>query len=377
MFRDRISKGKLSVLRIAAIALAIATGYTTVGLAATRPSLQHPTLKAPHLLHNSPDNSVPSVSFLQSSLENSEVTYNLQTPPNLKESEQLQAIVNEVVEMADDKRLPKNPLSITLINVKTGEIAGYSESKERYPASVVKMFWMAAVYAEIEAGILNEGALNRYIAKMIKNSDNDAAAVILDKITNTRSSRARLSKKEFVTWLNKRQFVNRFFRAAGYWTLNINQKTFPVYDINMPAPRGTDLQMRGNPNAPIRNKITTEHAARLLYEICVSGQAVSPSASQKMSAWLKRDLNSEVWKKQDGFNPIRGLLGEGLADTDVEFYSKAGWTPGTRNDVAFVRSPDGETAYILAVFGDSSAYARDGKIFPKMSRLVFDRMSRL
>jgi hypothetical protein len=69
------------------------------------------------------------------------------------------------------------------------------------------------------------------------------------------------------------------------------------------------------------------------------------------------------------------LLGEGLADTDVNFYSKAGGTSTARLDAAFVATKDDKTAYILAVFGNDSAYAEDSDIFPKMSRLVFDQMS--
>ncbi|MFM2063529.1 MAG: hypothetical protein RLZZ507_3199 [Cyanobacteriota bacterium] len=29
---------------------------------------------------------------------------------------------------------------------------------------------------------------------------------------------------------------------------------------------------------------------------------------------------------------------------------------------------------VIAIFGDDKAYAQDEKIFPKMSRLVYDRM---
>jgi hypothetical protein len=54
--------------------------------------------------------------------------------------------------------------------------------------------------------------------------------------------------------------------------------------------------------------------------------------------------------------------------------SKAGWTSSTRQEVAFVKTRKGKTAYILAIFAEDRAYAQDGKIFPKMSRLVFDRM---
>lgn len=118
-------------------------------------------------------------------------------------------------------------------------------------------------------------------------------------------------------------------------------------------------------------------AARLLYEI-LNGQAVSPEASKKMSGWPRRDLNPEVWKKLPpnpiDFNPVESFFGESLP-SNVQFYSKAGWTLGSRQEAAFVATQDGKTVYILVVFADDTAYASDKKIFPDISRLVYDRMT--
>ena len=394
--RRSVSKSrgaKLSGLQFTAIALVLAAGFGTAGLALTHliagTSADSSFFPAPPPeLHNEPDapsvppalpkaDAQPSISP-QPERENSELVYNLTTAPNFKQSENLQAIVDELVKMADNKGLPTDALSITLIDPRTNEIAGYKQEEPRYPASVVKMFWMVAVYAQIEKGTLPEAKFNEYIAKMIKESDNDAASFILDKITDTHSQ-PTLNDEEFNRWLNKREFVNRFFQNAGYSRININQKTFPVYSINLTEPRGTDLQMRGAANAPIRNEITSFHAARLLYEICGTGQAVSPLASQKMCEWLKRDLNPKVWKKEqpesEGFNPIRGLLGEALVDKDVQFYSKAGGTSTARLDAAFVTTNDGGTIYILVICANDRDYANDWQIFPEMSRLAFKRMT--
>lgn len=389
--RRRISKGrsaKVSRQQVAAIAIALTALLTIAGLAVRSSNARHSEQSSTiwsQLFHlPSASRVLPpgakaaslAISSPQPGRENPELVYNVTTPPNFKQSEKLQAIVDELVSLASEKELPTKQLSITLIDTKTGEIAGYQQDILRYPASVVKMFWMVVIYADIENSILeNEGDLNVNITKMIKNSDNDAASFIVDKITNTKSQ-ARIEDEEFKNWLNKRQYINRFFQPAGYENININQKAFPVYSINFPEPMGTDLQMRNVPQNPIRNQITTNHAARLLYEICVSKEAVSAAASEKMCELLKRDLSSEVWKKETGnFNPIQGLLGEGLTDTDVNFYSKAGGTSTDRLDAAFVATKDDKTAYILAVFGNDSAYAEDSDIFPNMSRLVFDRMS--
>ncbi|MBO3462527.1 class A beta-lactamase-related serine hydrolase [Aetokthonos hydrillicola Thurmond2011] len=309
----------------------------------------------------------------------SEIAYNIHTPPHFTSSHQLQTIVNEVVALASAQRFPKQSLSITLIDPKTGETAGYQPQKLKYPASVVKIFWMVALYAQIDKGLwASEQAFNPYISKMIEESNNEAASFILDEITETESV-PTLRGEELRKWINKRLQVSRFFQQAGYKDIIISQKTFPISYLRANEPRSNDLriqQILRQPSKPFRNLITTEHAARLLYEICYTKQAISEEASKKMCGWLKRDLNPSVWNTSTymDFNPIRGFFGQSLANTGAHLYSKAGWTSRTRYEVALVETPDHRKSYILAIVGSDKAYARDESIFPKMSRLVYSRM---
>jgi beta-lactamase class A len=322
------------------------------------------------------------VPFRQPERDLSEIVYNLQTPPNLTHSQQLQTIVDEVVALASAHRFPKKSLSITLINAKTGETAGYQEHKLRYPASVVKMFWMVDLYAQLQGGIWSsEQDFHPYIAKMIEESNNEAASFLLDEITGTESL-PELTGKELNKWVDRRLQVSRFFQQAGYKDIIVSQKTFPIYYLKANEPIGNDLRIRQilkQPDKPFRNLITTEHAARLMYEICYTHQAVANEASKKMCEWIKRDLNpSSVNSSAQNhmeFNPVRSFFGEALVGTNVNFYSKAGWTSRARNEVALVETPDGKTVYILAIFGADKAYAQDGLIFPKMCRLVYRRMT--
>lgn len=313
------------------------------------------------------------------SQNNSALTYNPKTPPQFQNSRELQTIVDEIVASVRSKKLPTDALSITLIDAKTGSIAGFQPDALRYPASVVKLFWMVDLEAQITSGqIDNRRQIQPYLHRMLEHSDNDAAAYILDRVTDTRSQK-RLATAEFQTWLQKRQRVNDFFRQAGYSNININQKTFPVYSIGMTSPQGTDLQMRGNPRVPIRNKITTNHAGRLMYEISQK-RAISSAASQQMQSLLTRNLDPRVWKNKKnypGFNPVRGFLGEGLVGKPVRFASKAGWTSGTRGEAAYISTTDGQTAYIIAIIGDDRAYASSGQLFPQISRFVYDRLTKL
>ena len=240
------------------------------------------------------------------------------------------------------------------------------------------MFWMVALEGQLENDIWkNPQDFNLYISKMIENSDNDASSFILDHITNTKSQ-DKLPDNQFTVWLNQRDSVNRFFRSAGYEGININQKTYPIYYLRMEEPEGTESQMRGDSESPLRNVITTDHSARLIYEVCAAKQAISAAASEKMCGLLKRDLKPEAWKTDpetsEGFNPILGFSGQSLPDSEVNFYSKAGLTSTTRQEAAFVTTKDNSTAYILSIAGGDRLYSSDYKLFPKMSSIVFEKM---
>lgn len=305
------------------------------------------------------------------------LVYNVRRQQKFRQSQQLQRIVDEVVGIATDNGLPTPPLSITLIDMKTGEVAGYQQQQLRYPASVVKMFWMVALYATLQEGtILDERAFTTDLQKMIKKSDNEAASRVLDQISDAESG-SELEAENYQAWLNKRKQVNKFFLDAGYQDINVSQKTFPIPYLNLYEPKGRDLQMRGDPNQPIRNKITTHHAARLLYEI-MAGQAVSPEYSQQMINLLTIDPATRIQKRNlqdpNQFNPVRGFFSQSLPD-DIYFAAKAGWTSGSRQEAAYIATQDGRTAYILVIFAEDRSYAYDWKIFPKLSRHVFNRMT--
>lgn len=305
----------------------------------------------------------------------SELTYNVKTPPQLTYSKELQAIADGLVNLAISQKLPTDKLSIYLIDINRQTFAEYRSQIPRFPASVTKLFWMVAVYAQVEANRLPANTIDyddtckTDLCQLVKHSDNEAASHILDRLTRTTSTP---QNENFEDWLERRYFINRFFRSAGYQNIDISQKNFPVADLKMEKPERWDLKMRGNPEQPIRNQISAEQAGRLMYEIATK-RAVSETASDRMLDLLGRDLNPKVWRRDEN-NPIAGFFGEGLVDSGVIFASKVGWTSESRQEVAYLRSPDGEIAYILVVFGDDPAYSKNWTIFPRISRFFFDRV---
>lgn len=321
---------------------------------------------------------VPSASplALNQTIDSSDLAYNIQTSPKLNKNKKLQKIVNEVVNFTESQKFPTQSLSITIIDVETGEYAGYQQERLRYPASVVKLFWMVNLYAQIEKGILSEEEFPQYLDAMIKKSDNEAASYIIDRITKT-EYKQNIKGEEYKKWRTKRLKINQYFQQAGYDNINISQKTFPIPSLKLSRAKGSELKLRDNPRKPIRNKISTQQVARLLYEI-YQNQSVSEKSSLKMAELLNIDaetrnvLRDEI--NLDEFNPVRGFLSASLPN-NVDFKGKAGWTSNSRNDAGIITTPNGKT-YILVVFGENKAYAYDWQIFPDISKLVFNRMNK-
>lgn len=300
--------------------------------------------------------------------------YNVRHLPNQVYSYQLQGIVNEAVDLARRKGLPAESLSISLIDVssnKTHRFAGYKNEQLRYPASVAKLFWMVGFYGAVEEGIVkNESAFHHHLKQTIEISNNDAASRILDAITDSKSGPS-LAGEKLENWLEKRKSINHFFQAAGYENIVLSTKNYPIYYSKQQGPVGRDRQLRNESDKFLKNQVSTDQTARLMYEI-YTRQAISPKYSTRMAYLLTRDLDPKAWRN-DPSNGIKGFLGESLP-TNIYFGSKVGYTSKSRQDVAFIRTMDDRAIYILAVFGEDVAYARDEEIFPEISRYVFDQM---
>ncbi|MEM7578649.1 MAG: serine hydrolase [Cyanobacteria bacterium P01_A01_bin.80] len=376
---DKKRSTQLFRLQLAGIVTGVALIVSLIGLFLYKKNIDNKQIvktanKSNPELSSSP---APSASplALTENIDSSELAYNIQNSPNLNQNRKLQRIVDEIVDFTKNKQFPTQPLSITIIDVETGEYAGYQQEKLRYPASVVKLFWMVNLYAQIEKGILLEAEFPIYLDSMIKKSDNEAASYIIDRITNTKYKQ-NIQGEEYKIWENRRLKINQYFQKAGYDNINLSQKTFPIPSLNLSRPKGSELKLRNNPQKLIRNQISTQQVARLLYEIHTN-QSISEKYSSKMANLLTIDSETRNIRRHDKnpneFNPVRGFLSASLPD-NVNFKGKAGWTSGSRNDAAIITTPNGKT-YILVVFAQDRAYAYDWQIFPEISQLVFNRMT--
>ena len=278
----------------------------------------------------------------------------------------LQSLVDEVAKATlakfADKKLEEKQLSFTLIDLRDAQrpvTASFRGNERVYPASVVKLFFLAATHRWLEdKKIEDTPELRRALKDMIVDSSNEATQYIVDVLSRAPGG-FELPPEEMKEWQHRRDAVNRYFTSLGYTNINTNQKTFceDAY--------GREKVSRG-PNGENRNKLTTDATARLLMEIA-SGKSVTPQRSTLMMDLLKRDYTGTSADADDQGHGFTGIALAGVKG--ARLWSKAGWTSTTRHDVAYVEMPDGGK-FVLATF--TSDHARNREIIPTVARLVID-----
>ncbi len=266
------------------------------------------------------------------------------------------------LEKIADKKLTENQLSISLISLRDPQrplTASFRGNERVYPASVVKLFYLAAAHRSLEdRKIENTPELQRSLKDMIVDSSNEATQYVVDVITHTTGG-YELLPKEMERWQYQRNAVNRYFTSLGYRNINVNQKTFceDAY--------GRERVSRG-PKGENRNKLTTDATARLLMEI-VMGRSVTPLRSAQMMELLKRDPSR---KSADQDSQDTGFTGIALARVEgVRLWSKAGWTSTTRHDAAYIEMPHG-SKFVLVTF--TTDHANERQIIPTVARVVIE-----
>ncbi|MGE3467756.1 MAG: serine hydrolase [Pyrinomonadaceae bacterium] len=293
-------------------------------------------------------------------------------PPVMTESAELRSAIETAVgEMINSYRqqgFKNDEIAVTVVDLRPAsrfEWAHYRGEEKIYPASVVKMFFMAALERQLEdKKITITPELERGLRDMIVDSSNEATQYILDVLTDT-SSGAEMEQKKFEEWQSKRNRVNRWFSSMGYTNINVNQKTFceDAY--------GIEQQSRAY-KGQNRNMITTNATARLMAEI-VTGNMNTPERTSRMMNLLKRDPFA---KTSDPDSQAVAFTGKLLIDrkmTDAKLWSKAGWTSRARHDVAYIETGDG-LKFVIAVYTENHANERN--VIPTIAGKILDLMKK-
>jgi len=279
---------------------------------------------------------------------------------------ELQQLVDKAARAALDKfkNLKEINLAITLIDLRDQQRpreASFRGDERIYPASVVKMFYLAMAHRLLEDGKLKETEeLRRAMKDMIVESSNDATSYVLDVITGTMSG-PELKGQELKKWEEKRNAVNRYFAGLGYTNINVNQKTY------CEGPYGREQLFRGT-KGENRNKLTTRATARLLAEIATA-RAVTPRRSAMMMELMKRDFSG---KSTDPDDQAHGFTGLAL-ESGARLWSKAGWTSTTRHDAAYIELPDG-ARFVLVTFTTDQSSERE--IIPTVARAIIEGLNK-
>ncbi|HXQ41855.1 MAG TPA: serine hydrolase [Candidatus Udaeobacter sp.] len=263
--------------------------------------------------------------------------------------------------------LQPGSLAITLVLPEARTAGGFSHRGDRpgYPASLVKLFFLAAAEAALESGRLAASReLGQALTAMIQRSGNDATSLVVDSLTGTTSGPA-LNPAALKRWLARRRAIDRYFaawRCPEFAGINLAQKTW--YE----APYGRERQSCFDvPNN--RNRLTSDAIARLLLAIA-QGEAVNRRRSAAMMKLLARF--PDAVDAQDPLNQVTGFFGEGLP-RQARLWSKAGWSSRTRHDAAIIVLPGG-TRLILVAMSFGPAAARNRRLLPFIARQVARRI---
>jgi hypothetical protein len=278
----------------------------------------------------------------------------------------LQALVDRAAQAAfaqfQSPKLLPTQLAITLIDLRAPDAnhASYRGDVAVYPASVVKLFYLAATHRWLEdKRIAATPELRRALRDMIVDSSNDATSYIVDVLTDTTSG-PELPEPELKIWFEKRNVVNRYFASLGYAGINVNKK--PWGD----GPYGRETQA-AQVFEQKRNMLTTDATARLLAEI-VTRRCITAARSAEMMQLLSRDPTTT---DPDPDNQAK-FTGPALP-VGAKLWSKAGWTSQTRHDAAYVELPNG-AKFVLVIF--TTDHAGEPTIIRTIAKTIVDGMSR-
>jgi beta-lactamase class A len=253
-------------------------------------------------------------------------------------------------------KLTADNLAISVVDVTKPQLLArgdYHGDAAFYPASVIKLFFMAEVFHQRKE---TEYDVDRALHEMIRVSDNDATAFLVDVISDTCSG-PLLEGRAMGRFMEKRRVVNRWLQPMGY-DISAMSKPWSF------GPFGRDFKLLGDQKEN-RNRSSANAVASLLLWI-VRGRAVSPAASAAMLDLLVRPLNPPRADE----NQVKEFIGAALPPT-AHLWSKAGWTSEVRHDAAIVELPGGRKL-VVVIF--TRGAADDVKLLPAIAGHVLQEL---
>ena len=254
-------------------------------------------------------------------------------------------------------RLSADNLALSVIDLTKPERpvrAEYHGDAPFYPASLVKLFFMVEAFHQGH----RTAEIERALREMIQVSDNDAAAFLVDVITETTSG-PELEGKALEEFIHRRQRLNRYFTSLGY-DISAMMKPWSF------GPFGRDKQITGE-KAINRNRATANSLASLFLWI-VRRHAISAPASEAMLTLLGRPLAPP----RPTENQVREFFGESLPEGS-RLWSKEGDTSEVRHDAAYIELPDGRKLIVVIL---TRGAADDKTLLPAIGKHLLAEIPR-
>jgi len=202
-----------------------------------------------------------------------------------------------------------------------------------YPASVVKLAYLAAAMNWCKKSKLPFDHLDSCVRPMIERSCNVHTGVVVDKLSVPNTSAASPADGKYVAWLAKRKYTENYLKGFGLLgNQRIVHKTYPTNSGATPTlAEGIALRQFG------RNLMTPLLTANLLLHV-VKDRLEPGSAS-----YARKVLTHDRWKPGSA-------LGFGLPPGSI-YENKVGVAYGLLHDVAYVVLPNNRE-FVLCAFSN-------------------------
>ncbi len=279
---------------------------------------------------------------------------------DLPKSPELELAAKNAAEqtLKDFPKLTGDNLAISIVDVtkpNTIDRGDWHGDAPFYPASVVKLYIMAEVFHQ---KLQADSEVARALGEMIRLSDNDATAFLLDLISDTCPG-PNLEGRALAKFIDKRRVVNRWLASMGY-DISAMAKPWSF------GPFGREKQLLGGDGRPNRNRSSANSFASLLLWIARK-RALSGADSDAMLALLERPLSPTRADE----NQVKEFIGESLPAGSRE-WSKAGWTSEVRHDAAYVELPGGRKLILVIM---TRGTADDVKLVPAIAKSVLGALA--
>jgi len=208
----------------------------------------------------------------------------------------------------------------------------YNPESTAYPASCVKLAYLAAAMHWCRTNNHLYDYLDRAVRPMITKSDNEQTGVVVDVITGAPNlPDVTTATSEFTKWVEARRYTERFLASRGLLGNQvILHKTYPSNSGSEPV--GAEKLAREKFGM---NRMQPKLSASLMLEI-VKG-ALEPGATEYMRSLLRHDRWTDY-----------SVLGFGLPPGSLN-ENKLGVAYDTVEDIQYAKLPNGKE-FILAVF---------------------------